>query len=1641
MENLYKLSKRSLVVLVTMLAVIIAGSLVFPRAMAARYTEKDTDILYTNEKVVMKNMPVKDWKTGNLVKDPIKYTYWDATTQEFQGEVTSVDGIIPDLELFKGHHYIFYVEDVNYISYHKNTVAKNTYLSLDKTGEAPTNDRWSQSKEGDTEKVEAFFVKKRINPISEEEAKNDKRVLASLDVGLFNGTESDVFDGTTVVFTSDFETIKVPIRGIGTTTVSADLVEDAIYTVTVESDKYTLEPLPLTIKDHSHDYGYKGQYTHFSCSPIAKINLRYKNQAKTNTLTSTDGKTSLSGSVFPQDDYILRKRVVNQDVPSLKGKDYQVVDIDTINLYRNELSKLTAGEFKITTDIPDGKTVLKVYYIDKSGALHKVPHTQKGNQVTFDTNTVGVYNNVILFDDGNTQIGYDVTVEAGQGGKATASPAKAEEGDTVTVTVTPDSGYKLTHDTVTVTDASDKKVEVTKVDNKTYKFAMPASNAKVKADFEKDTGSAASYNFQIDGWAKWIDAKTITLDAVDDEFELTDESISHIYLKRNDSKIYLTDKDSITRNGKTITIKLNDDYSKYKNSSEFIGFDIGAVVGKNGGAMTQNKQAQFTALPKFEFTSISYDKEEVEYNAGEFVATVKGKNFAFAQNVLRDFQFNVYCDDSQEWDIVDSVEIKIVDDSTLKLTVKNVPNNDTDKDQLWNVEMLSKNWQPIEMEGTDLYVKVLSKKSTPPAPPAKFDISIDGFATWIDAQTVEFTMNRDDFKIVDAQKDQIYFTSKDGEKLHLSADDILTKDGKKITIKLKNKTYRDYREYNMYLFMPVGTLQSEEGGDMNAVAKASVVDQLSPVVDSITYDKTEISYNGKEITATIKGKNFLFAEGNESRMRPDLKRDEVAMPGPKLDWKIVDDNTATVTFSNLPENTTDKDQKWKIVMVKNFWAPISKDTQVVTMKAKGSVTPEVKPFVLKLEASPEAGGTVGGAGSYKPGEKAKLSATPAKGYKFVRWTREGNDVSRNPNPEIDVTDTFAGTEMTLVAEFEKENPVTPPVEKPYEVAQIQSNWTSVNTIEVKISDPDFTIADGAVDKILLSSFDGSQRLNLPADSKLEKQGDVLRITLGSGKTFKDYNTCTELSLQKESIADKDGNLLSKQANGHLNETIKFTVDSLTYDKTDIPYNEKEISATITGDNFFFGEQEGTYKSIQPQLYKNGNFFYNNDVKFEVKVIDNKHAKITVKGLPENTTDKPIDWRIKIYAGYSFERWNDTGTEAKSFVKMNPKSGQPAVQPFELMLEASPANGGTVTGAGKYNPGENIKLNATPANGYRFVKWTKEDGSTLFNNAENEINVPDAYAGKSLKLVAVFEAVAAPKQYKVSFDANGGSGSMDAVTVEEGKSYILPDNKFDAPEGKEFKCWSVDGTEKNPGDEILVAGNTSVMAVWKDAGQVNPPATKTYDLSTVVSGGHGKISDSQTGLAEGSTATVTFTPDADYEIDNVTVNGQVVNVTGNTLTLTMDENKAVTVTYKAVAGTGPVVPSEKAKLTFKFAGGAWADGSTSRVIEANIGDIIKIPEAPVRDGYIFVEWRGSSYQPGDDFKVEGDHTFTAIWKKIGSTGDNDGHHTASTDNKGNKNSKGSPMTGDNSETAIMLLLMAMCVAGLTGETIVRRRFDN
>ena len=134
-----------------------------------------------------------------------------------------------------------------------------------------------------------------------------------------------------------------------------------------------------------------------------------------------------------------------------------------------------------------------------------------------------------------------------------------------------------------------------------------------------------------------------------------------------------------------------------------------------------------------------------------------------------------------------------------------------------------------------------------------------------------------------------------------------------------------------------------------------------------------------------------------------------------------------------------------------------------------------------------------------------------------------------------------------------------------------------------------------------------------------------------------------------------------------------------------------------------------------------------------------------------------------------------------------------------------SNGGSAVTAQSIEAGQKATKPADPTkDGYDFKGWTLSGSAYDFNTAVNG----------NITLVATWEQKqVVPTTYTVSFAANGGTGTMADVTGISGE-YTLPANGFTAPDGMQFKAWSVDGIEKAVGDKIAVTADTTVAAVWE-----------------------------------------------------------------------------------------------------------------------------------------------------------------------------------------------------------------------------------
>lgn len=69
------------------------------------------------------------------------------------------------------------------------------------------------------------------------------------------------------------------------------------------------------------------------------------------------------------------------------------------------------------------------------------------------------------------------------------------------------------------------------------------------------------------------------------------------------------------------------------------------------------------------------------------------------------------------------------------------------------------------------------------------------------------------------------------------------------------------------------------------------------------------------------------------------------------------------------------------------------------------------------------------------------------------------------------------------------------------------------------------------------------------------------------------------------------------------------------------------------------------------------------------------------------------------------------------------------------------------------------------------------------------------------------------------------------------------------------------------------------------------------------------------------------------------------------------------------------------ITYDANGGKFTDDESIKQELHKENDTITILEAPMREGYQFLYWKGSKYNPGDSYIVKDNHAFVAQWNKI------------------------------------------------------------
>lgn len=221
----------------------------------------------------------------------------------------------------------------------------------------------------------------------------------------------------------------------------------------------------------------------------------------TGTVTKKDDKFYLTFTTNGFSPFVIsvpEAAIESKVYPTLQAAVDSAKNDDIIDLYKDVApdTKVTVAKtikFKIATNSKKFDAAKNI--VAGSNTTVKVTEVKVNDEASLYTYEF-TYTKPSSSSSGGSSSGkttYKVTTSAVNNGGVNASPSNAEKGATITITLSPNKGYKL--DKLTVTDGSGKSVSTVKKSDTVYTFTMPASAVKVGVSYVKATETPSETKF------------------------------------------------------------------------------------------------------------------------------------------------------------------------------------------------------------------------------------------------------------------------------------------------------------------------------------------------------------------------------------------------------------------------------------------------------------------------------------------------------------------------------------------------------------------------------------------------------------------------------------------------------------------------------------------------------------------------------------------------------------------------------------------------------------------------------------------------------------------------------------------------------------------------------------------------------------------------------------------------------------------------------------------------------------------------------------------------------------------------------------------------------------------------------------------
>lgn len=307
-------------------------------------------------------------------------------------------------------------------------------------------------------------------------------------------------------------------------------------------------------------------------------------------------------------------------------------------------------------------------------------------------------------------------------------------------------------------------------------------------------------------------------------------------------------------------------------------------------------------------------------------------------------------------------------------------------------------------------------------------------------------------------------------------------------------------------------------------------------------------------------------------------------------------------------------------------------------------------------------------------------------------------------------------------------------------------------------------------------------------------------------------------------------------------------------------------------------------------------FNGSSTKVEIKVSVVPPGKATIKGPGMYTINTQCTLQCTPNSGYGFKQWEIDG----QVYTINPytfgvSKGLTAncilVAPKrEIKLFSNPSGIFSLVGAGSFEVGKNVTVNATLVNSaYLFKGWYFDSVSSV-NLASTNPNYSFVMPDKNLNLMAYGE-LKPVQRYQVTVNVSGNGYVTGEGWYDEGSTCSLTAYTQD---GSTFNGWSGDQSGSSQTITFTVNNNKYITASFSGGG-VGPGPTQFY-LSTHVNGS-GTVTEGGW-YDEGTYATVIM-----QQLMGSTFTGWSGDASGmdNPLSVYMDRDKIVTANF--VGGGG------------------------------------------------------------------------------------------------------------------------------------------